>query len=117
MTRDELKNLACLGFSADLVMQSFCHTAPYPKPMDVETHHKLPDIMQNRLGKGANVYLASAELAAVAATMGRIPSRGEYMKYADDLDAMAGDVYRYLDFNQMENYLSSADSAFPVKVA
>jgi len=39
------------------------------------------------------------------------------MKYADDLDAMAGDVYRYLDFNQMENYLSSADSAFPVKVA
>src|SRR5512140_2575833 len=42
MTRDELKDLACLGFSADLVMQSFCHTAPYPKPVDVKTHHELP---------------------------------------------------------------------------
>ncbi|MFB3058161.1 MAG: bifunctional aconitate hydratase 2/2-methylisocitrate dehydratase, partial [Gammaproteobacteria bacterium] len=50
MTRDELKDLACLGFSADLVMQSFCHTAPYPKPVDVETHHTLPDFMQNRGG-------------------------------------------------------------------
>ena len=39
MTRDELKDLACLGFSADLVMQSFCHTAAYPKPVDVKTHH------------------------------------------------------------------------------
>ena len=39
MTRDELKDLACLGFSADLVMQSFCHTAAYPKPVDVTTHH------------------------------------------------------------------------------
>ena len=39
MTRDELKDLACLGFSSDLVMQSFCHTAAYPKPVDVETHH------------------------------------------------------------------------------
>ncbi|MBN6345076.1 aconitate hydratase B, partial [Escherichia coli] len=42
MTRDELKDLACLGFSADLVMQSFCHTAAYPKPVDVTTHHTLP---------------------------------------------------------------------------
>jgi aconitate hydratase 2/2-methylisocitrate dehydratase len=42
MTRDELKDLACLGFSADLVMQSFCHTAAYPKPVDVKTHHSLP---------------------------------------------------------------------------
>ena len=50
MTRDELKDLACLGFSADLVMQSFCHTAPYPKPVDVATHHTLPDFMQNRGG-------------------------------------------------------------------
>lgn len=48
MTRDELKDLACLGFSADLVMQSFCHTAAYPKPVDVTTHHELPDFMQNR---------------------------------------------------------------------
>ena len=42
MTRDELKDLACLGFSADLVMQSFCHTAAYPKPVDVKMHHELP---------------------------------------------------------------------------
>ena len=50
MTRDELKDLACLGFSADLVMQSFCHTAAYPKPVDVETHHTLPDFIMNRGG-------------------------------------------------------------------
>ena len=50
MTRDELKELACLGFSADLVMQSFCHTAAYPKPVDVETQHSLPDFIMNRGG-------------------------------------------------------------------
>ncbi len=50
MTRDELKDLACLGFSADLVMQSFCHTAAYPKPVDVETQHTLPDFIMNRGG-------------------------------------------------------------------
>ena len=50
MTRDELKDLACLGFSADLVMQSFCHTAAYPKPVDVVTHHTLPDFISNRGG-------------------------------------------------------------------
>lgn len=50
MTRDELKDLACLGFSADLVMQSFCHTAAYPKPVDVNTHHTLPDFIRNRGG-------------------------------------------------------------------
>ena len=50
MTRDELKELACLGFSADLVMQSFCHTAAYPKPVDVELQHSLPDFMQSRGG-------------------------------------------------------------------
>jgi len=50
MTRDELKSLACLGFSADLVMQSFCHTAAYPKPVDVVTHHTLPDFIMNRGG-------------------------------------------------------------------
>ena len=48
MTRDELKELACLGFSADLVMQSFCHTAAYPKPVDIETQHSLPDFIMNR---------------------------------------------------------------------
>ncbi|MCG8042418.1 MAG: bifunctional aconitate hydratase 2/2-methylisocitrate dehydratase, partial [Candidatus Thiodiazotropha endolucinida] len=50
MTRDELKELACLGFSADLVMQSFCHTAAYPKPVDINTQHTLPDFIQNRGG-------------------------------------------------------------------
>lgn len=50
MTRDELKDLACLGFSADLTMQSFCHTSAYPKPVDVNTHHTLPDFMMNRGG-------------------------------------------------------------------
>ena len=50
MTRDELKDLACLGFSADLVMQSFCHTAAYPKPVDIETQHTLPDFIQTRGG-------------------------------------------------------------------
>ncbi|UZK03506.1 bifunctional aconitate hydratase 2/2-methylisocitrate dehydratase [Venatoribacter cucullus] len=50
MTRDELKDLACLGFSADLVMQSFCHTAAYPKPVDVEMQHTLPDFIRTRGG-------------------------------------------------------------------
>ena len=50
MTRDELKELACLGFSSDLVMQSFCHTAAYPKPVDIETQHTLPDFIMNRGG-------------------------------------------------------------------
>jgi len=50
MTRDELKDLACLGFSADLVLQSFCHTAAYPKPVDIITQHTLPDFIKNRSG-------------------------------------------------------------------
>lgn len=50
MTRDELKELACLGFSADLVMQSFCHTAAYPKPVDIKTQHELPDFINQRGG-------------------------------------------------------------------
>lgn len=50
MTRDELKELACLGFSADLVIQTFCHTAAYPKPVDIKTHHDLPDFFSSRGG-------------------------------------------------------------------
>ena len=50
MTRDELKELACLGFSADLVMQSFCHTAAYPKPVDIKLQHSLPDFISTRAG-------------------------------------------------------------------
>ena len=71
----------------------------------------------NRLGKGANVYLASAELAAVSAILGKIPSMDEYMKYVEDINTMAEDVYRYLNFDEMEYYQSAADAAFPVKVA
>ncbi len=55
MTRDELKDLACLGFSADLTMQSFCHTSAYPKPVDVNTHHTLPEFMMNRGGVSLRV--------------------------------------------------------------
>jgi aconitate hydratase 2 / 2-methylisocitrate dehydratase len=62
----------------------------------------------NRLGQGANVYLASAELASVAAILGRIPTTEEYLTYAKELDAMAGDVYRYLNFDQIESYTSKA---------
>jgi aconitate hydratase 2/2-methylisocitrate dehydratase len=50
MTRDELKELACLGFNADFVLQSFCHTAAYPKPVDIKTHHELPDFFATRSG-------------------------------------------------------------------
>lgn len=50
MTRDELKELACLGFSSDLVMQSFCHTAAYPRPVDIDTQHTLPDFIRTRGG-------------------------------------------------------------------
>ncbi len=71
----------------------------------------------NRLGKGANVYLASAELAAVASIMGKIPTMEEYLKYAEDINTMADDVYRYLNFNEMESYTTAANKAFPVMVA
>ena len=70
----------------------------------------------NRLGKGANVYLASAELAAVGAILGKIPSMDEYMAYAENINTMAEDVYRYLNFNEMENYMAAANKAFPVQV-
>ena len=70
----------------------------------------------NRLGKGANVYLASAELAAVAAIMGKIPTMQEYLEYAEDINTMADDVYRYLNFNEMDNYTKAANNAFPVMV-
>ncbi len=63
----------------------------------------------NRLGDGANVYLCSAELASVGAILGRIPSAGEYMEYAQNLDAMSGDIYRYLNFDQMGTYQKAAD--------
>ena len=62
----------------------------------------------NRLGKGANVYLASAELAAVASILGKLPTVEEYMSYAKDLDTMAEDIYRYLNFHEIESFKKSA---------
>ena len=68
----------------------------------------------NRLGDGADVYLASAELSAVASILGKIPTVEEYMEYAADLDLMADDVYRYLNFNEIESYQKAADSVIPI---
>ncbi len=64
----------------------------------------------NRLGDGANVYLGSAELAAVAALIGKLPTTEEYMAYASELDTMSDDIYRYLNFNEIESYQKSADN-------
>ncbi|ROQ20258.1 aconitase [Marinimicrobium koreense] len=63
----------------------------------------------NRLGQGANVYLASAELAAVAAITGKLPTPSEYLEYTKGLNSMASDIYRYLNFNEIEEYQKSAD--------
>jgi aconitate hydratase 2/2-methylisocitrate dehydratase len=65
----------------------------------------------NRLGKGANVFLGSAELASVAAILGKLPTREEYLKYAGRLDSMSADIYRYLNFNELEEYTASTDAA------
>ncbi|WP_111495884.1 MULTISPECIES: bifunctional aconitate hydratase 2/2-methylisocitrate dehydratase [Marinobacter] len=65
----------------------------------------------NRLGDGANVYLTSAELAAVGAVLGKLPSPEEYMEYAKDLNSMSKEIYRYLNFDQMENYTKKAAEA------
>jgi aconitate hydratase 2/2-methylisocitrate dehydratase len=63
----------------------------------------------NRLGQGANVYLASAELSAVAAVLGKLPTVEEYMSFAKDLDSMASELYRYLNFNEIEDFQKAAD--------
>jgi len=63
----------------------------------------------NRLGDGANVYLGSAELASVAALLGKLPTKEEYMVYASELDTMSDDIYRYLNFNEIKSYQESAD--------
>jgi len=68
----------------------------------------------NRLGKGANVYLGSAELAAVTALMGKLPTVEEYMQAVKHLEPMADDIYRYLNFHQMQEYQSVADEVMPV---
>ncbi|MEZ5582026.1 MAG: hypothetical protein R3F37_03915 [Candidatus Competibacteraceae bacterium] len=61
------------------------------------------------MGKGANVYLSSAELASVCAILGRIPTFAEYMSYMSNIDALAADIYRYLNFDQLEEYQSVAE--------
>ena len=66
----------------------------------------------NRLGNGANVYLASAELSAVCSLLGKIPTVEEYMQYAKIIDETADDTYRYLNFNEMESYQNNAAASF-----
>ena len=63
----------------------------------------------NRLGQGANVYLASAELASVAAVLGKLPTNEEYQQYAGMLDSMGEEVYQYMNFDRMETYIEEAD--------
>ena len=65
----------------------------------------------NRLGDGANVYLTSAELAAVGAVLGKLPTPAEYMEYAKDLNSMSKEIYKYLNFDQMEEYTQKASEA------
>jgi aconitate hydratase 2/2-methylisocitrate dehydratase len=64
----------------------------------------------NRLGQGADVYLASAELAAIAAILGKLPSPAEYMEYASKIDSMGAEVYRYLNFDRMPAFTDAANS-------
>lgn len=71
----------------------------------------------NRLGQGANVYLASSELAAVCSALGKIPTMDEYMSYMDNLDTMSGDIYRYLNFNEIQSFMEAADRAKNIPMA
>ena len=64
----------------------------------------------NRLGQGADVFLASAELASVAALLGKLPSTAEYMEYAKVIDSMSDDIYRYMSFDKMDEFTSVADT-------
>ena len=63
----------------------------------------------NRLGNGANVYLTSSELASVGAILGKLPTRDEYMKYAEKIDAMSGNIFRYMNFDRMDKYVEGAE--------
>jgi aconitate hydratase 2/2-methylisocitrate dehydratase len=63
----------------------------------------------NRLGDGSNVYLTSAELASVGGILGRLPTPAEYMEYASKIDSMASEVYRYMNFDQIESFQKSAE--------
>ena len=70
----------------------------------------------NRLGQGANVYLASSELAAVSSALGKIPTMAEYMSYMEKLNTMSGDIYRYLNFHEIESFMQAAESAKSIPV-
>lgn len=63
----------------------------------------------NRLGNGANVYLTSAELASVGAILGKLPTRDEYMAYAEKIDSMSDEIFRYLNFDQMKRFQDGAE--------
>jgi len=65
----------------------------------------------NRLGDGADVFLASAELAAIASVLGKLPSPEEYLKYMEEINPLADDIYRYLNFNEIDQYVESANAA------
>ena len=65
----------------------------------------------NRLGDGADVFLASAELAAIASVLGKLPSPEEYLKYMEEINPLADDIYRYLNFNEIDQYIESANAA------
>ena len=65
----------------------------------------------NRLGDGANVYLTSAELASVGSILGKLPTPEEYMEYAKDLDSMSSEIYRYMNFDQIESFQKAADQS------
>lgn len=71
----------------------------------------------NRLGQGANVYLASSELAAVCSVLGKIPTMDEYMSYMENLNTMSGDIYRYLNFNEIQSFMEAADRAKNIPMA
>jgi len=71
----------------------------------------------NRLGQGANVYLASAELASVAAVLGKLPTPEEYQQYAAQIDSMSADIYQYLNFDKMGEYTDAAANVDTKKIA
>ena len=89
-----------------LCMGNQARVAPQSTVLSTSTRN-----FPNRLGDGANVYLTSAELAAVGAVLGKLPSPAEYMEYAKDLNSMSGEIYKYLNFDQMEDYTKKAAEA------
>ncbi|MDC0663465.1 bifunctional aconitate hydratase 2/2-methylisocitrate dehydratase [Marinobacter sp. SS21] len=89
-----------------LCMGNQARVAPQSTVLSTSTRN-----FPNRLGDGANVYLTSAELAAVGAVLGKLPSTEEYMEYAKDLNSMSGEIYKYLNFDKMDDYTKKAAEA------